>query len=343
MVAHLEQFRQVIPTLMNRGWPRIQPIGYILANNDKMNRMTLPQPIAISLHRIHPLTRPGYVRLKVADLERQIQFYQQVLGLNINWRQGSEVGLGMAGSDFVRMTEQPGAKRYQGVTGLYHFALLFPNRRELARAIARLFALQYPNSPTDHVMTKTTYLDDPEGNTIELYCESPEDGIFSVDDRGEFFARHADGTLSDGREPLDLKALFSHLEENDRFEPPLPPEVHIGHFHLFVSNLDQTRHFYHDQLGFDDMGTAHRFRMGMVSAGGYHHHIGFNTWQGEGAPPPPGDALGLEHISFIFPHREAWLAFLERLEELQMPYSQTEEGIWIDDPSRNTLLFQKVE
>jgi len=303
-----------------------------------MNVLTLPQPVAIAPHRIHPQTKPGYVHLKVADLENQLAFYQQVLGFCLHWKEGDSAGLGAGGADFVRLTQIPNAKRYRGVTGIYHFAILFPNRRELARVISRLFAQRWPNYPTDHIMTKTTYLDDPEGNNIELYCESPEDGIFEVRN-GDIYSRHADGRPSDGRELLDLEALFSHLAEDDSLDQPVPPEVHMGHFHLYVSNLNETRRFYHDLLGFDDMGMAHGFRMGMVSAGGYHHHIGYNTWQGEGVPPPPPDALGLKNISFVLPDRAAWNQLLARVEEIELPYNQTEEGILVADPAQNNVLF----
>lgn len=302
--------------------------------------MNQPQPIAISPQRLDPQTRPACVHLNVANLENELIFYQRALGLELTWRSGESAGLGAAGSDLLRLTQLPGGKRYRGVTGLYHFALLFPNRRALARAIARLFALKWPNSPTDHVMTKTTYLADPEGNEIELYCESPEDGIFTVNAAGNFFAQHADGTASDGREPLDLEALFSLLQADDRLDAPPPAETRLGHFHLYVASLAETRHFYHDLLGFDDMGTANDFRMGMVSAGGYHHHIGYNTWRGEGAPPPPPDALGLRHIAFAFASCEAWQKFIARLEEVELPYHRTDEGIFLSDPAQNTLLFQ---
>ncbi len=305
-----------------------------------MSPLTPPSPVAIAPHRIHPDTRPAYVQIKVANLEPELLFYQQVIGLELNWRKRESAGLGVDGRDLVRLTHLPGGKRYRGVTGLYHFALLFPNRRELARAIARLLALKWPNAPTDHVMTKTTYLTDPEGNEIELYCESPEDGIFAMNERGQFYAIWADGRLSNGREPLDLKALFAHLTPDDRLDAPVPPETRLGHFHLYVANLDETRHFYHDLLGFDDMGIARAFRMGMVSAGGYHHHIGYNTWQGEGAPPPPPDAIGLDHIAFTLPTPQAWQNFRARLEETGIPYNQTEEGILLADPSQNGVLFQ---
>src|SRR5512133_1184788 len=244
---------------------------------------------------IDPATKMGYVSLTVANLENQIAFYTHVLGFKLHWREGNKAGLGAGGADLLRLTEEPNLKRYRGVTGLYHFAVLFPNRRELARAIARLFALNYRNYPTDHIMTKTTYLDDPEGNGIELYCESPEDGTWSMAN-GEYVTRRADGSLSDGREPLDVEALLKHLKEADRLDVPIPPETRLGHIHLHVRDIDEAVDFYHGLLGFDVMGVAKAFRMAFVSAGGYHHHIGLNTWQGEGAPPPPTNALGLRHF-----------------------------------------------
>lgn len=305
--------------------------------------MNAPQPIAISPHRIHPDTKPGYVHLNVAHLERQIAFYQQVIGLRLKWREGTSAGLGVDSQDLVRLTEMPNGRRYRGVTGLYHFALLFPNRRELARVISRLFALRWPNYPTDHVMTKTTYLDDPEGNNIELYCESPEDGVFIVNADGEFYARHADGRPSDGREPLDLEALFAHLSQDDTLEPPVPPETRMGHFHLYVSDLDKTRHFYHHLLGLDDMGVARGFRMGMVSAGGYHHHIGFNTWQGEGAPPPPPDSLGLRWFEICLPNLAELGKLAERVRQAGLQIEERDEGLFVRDPSRNGLMLTARE
>ena len=131
---------------------------------------------------IHPATRIGHVSLNVANLEDQLAFYQQALGFHLHWRDGNKAGLGAGDADLLQLVEQPDYKRYQRITGLYHLAVLFPDRRELARAIARLFVLKYPNSPTDHIMTKTTYLDDMEGNGIELYTESPEDGTWTLKD-----------------------------------------------------------------------------------------------------------------------------------------------------------------
>src|SRR3990172_713461 len=258
--------------------------------------MKQTQTVNNTVFSIHPATLMGCVSLTVADLDNQILFYQQTLGFKLHWRENNKAGLGAGGADLLRLTEEPNLKKYRGVTGLYHFAVLFPNRRELARAVARLFALKYRNSPTDHIMTKTTYLDDPEGNGIELYCESPEDGTWTLTN-GVYETRRKDGSSSDGREPLDVQALFSHLKEDDRLDAPIPAETRVGHVHLHVRDIDEAVDFYHGLIGFDLMGVAKQFRMAFVSAGGYHHHVGLNTWQGEGAPPPPAHALGLPHFS----------------------------------------------
>lgn len=288
---------------------------------------------------LHPATRMGLVRLSVADLDRQVAFYQHVIGLQLHWREGATAGLGAGKEDLLRLTEVREARRRRGTTGLYHFALLLPSRRELARAIGRLFALRYPNYPTDHIMTKTTYLDDPEGQNIELYADTPEDGIFGFVD-GEFIARRANGATSDGREPLDVEALFRELAPEDQLDEPMPSETKMGHVHLYVADLDETLRFYHDILGFDNMGVARSFRMGMVSAGGYHHHIGFNTWVGEGAPPPPPDALGLRYFTVVLPDTTELENVVTRLEQAGIATLPMEDGVLVRDPSQNGVLLR---
>jgi catechol 2,3-dioxygenase len=287
---------------------------------------------------IHPATRMGHVALTVANLDNQILFYSQVLGFKLHWREGNRAGLGAGGADLLRLTEEADRKRYRGVTGLYHFAVLFPNRRELARAIARLFALKYENYPTDHIMTKTTYLDDPEGNGIELYAESPEDGTWSLAN-GEYITRRADGSLSSGREPLDVKALFSNLKEEDSLEQSIPPETRVGHVHLHVRDIEEAVDFYHGIIGFDVMGVARAFRMAFVSAGGYHHHLGLNTWQGEGAPPPPADAAGLRYFTIELPNQQALDEVIERIDAAGIPSNRTDDGLLIHDPSENGVML----
>src|SRR5512135_3281472 len=120
-----------------------------------MNIMN-PRSITFSTRfSIHPATLVGHVSLRVADLERQLSFYQEMLGLQLHWRENGKAGLGAGGADLLRLVARPGYRRYRGTTGLYHFAILLPDRHALALAVARLFQLRYRNYPTDHIMTKT--------------------------------------------------------------------------------------------------------------------------------------------------------------------------------------------
>ncbi len=288
---------------------------------------------------IHPATMIGHVSLTVASLENQILFYQQALGFQLHWREGNKAGLGAGGVDLLRLTEEPNLKKYRGVTGLYHFAVLFPNRRELARAVARLFALKIRNSPTDHIMTKTTYLDDPEGNGIELYCESPEDGSWDMKD-GKYETRRTDGSWSNGREPLDVEALLTHLKEDDKLDVSIPPETRVGHIHLHVRDIPEALDFYYGIIGFDVMGNVKEFQMAFISAGGYHHHIGLNTWQGAGAPPPPADAVGLRHFAVDFANQQALDEVIARVDKAGIASNQTEDGLLLYDPSQNGVVLR---
>ncbi len=300
--------------------------------------MTQTKTQRLAEFSIHPATRMGAVTLKVASLDNQIAFYQQALGFVQHWREGTAAGLGAGGPDLLRLIEEPGLRRYRRTTGLYHFAVLFPSQRELARAVARLFVLKYPNSPTDHIMTKTTYLSDLEGNGIELYAESPEDGTFVIEN-DQFVTRRADGTFSDGREPLDLEALLGHLQEDDRLDVTPPVETRVGHVHLHVRNVPEAVDFYHGLLGFDVMGISSSFGAAFLSAGGYHHHLGLNTWQGEGAPPPPMDAVGLRSFTVQLPDQAALERVVSRVDQAGIASNQTPEGLLLHDPSQNGVVL----
>ena len=301
--------------------------------------MTQPETTSTSDFSLHPNVGVGAVTLTVANLENQIRFYQEALGFKLLSQAGNNAALGSDSNELLHLIEEPNLKKYRNVTGLYHFAILFPNRKELALAIARLFAMKYRNHPTDHIMTKTTYLDDPEGNGIELYAESPEDGTFTMKD-GKFETRRTDGSWSDGREPLDVDALFSLLKENEDLSVPVPPETHMGHVHLHIRDVDEAVDFYHGVIGFDIMGIAKEFQAAFVSAGGYHHHLGLNTWQGAGAPPPPAGAVGLRYFTVEFPNQQSMDDVIARIQKAGISYNKTEDGVLLYDPSQNGVMLK---
>lgn len=291
---------------------------------------------------IHPATRIGHVHLRVADLKRQIEFYEHVLGFSLHWRQERKAGLGAGGADLLRMSEDRDAQRTRGTTGLYHFAVLFPSRRELARAIARLLSLRYPNSPTDHLMTETTYLDDPEGNGIELYIDTPERGRWDMSDDG-FGAVDAQGNQHSGREPLDVEALLRELQPGDSLEQPAPEAIRVGHVHLHVADVAKSNRFYHDLLGFEIQGQSAAVGVSFVSAGGYHHHIGLNTWLGQSAPPAADGALGLLYFQVVLPDGSELKRLTDRLVQANLSIERNEDGVLVRDPSRNGVLLTAIQ
>ena len=274
----------------------------------------------------------GAVHIAVTDGQLATRFYRDYVGLTELPAQGPEIRFGAGGRELVVL--QPGAERpvVQGTSGLYHLALLVPDRRELARVISRLGALGWDQYPTDHVMTKANYLWDPDGNGIEIYAESPEDGTMGFGN-GTFVAYDKDGRPRSGRDPIDLEELFSHLGKDDRLEAPMPPETKMGHVHLHVADVKEALRFYHDLVGFDIMGEVPG--VGFVSAGGYHHHVGLNTWAGRGARQAPPGSAGLRRFTIEVPTKRDLDDVVARLEHGDVEVSETGGIFAASDPSSN--------
>lgn len=286
-------------------------------------------------YQIDSATTLGHVHYITSNLDRQLDFYINTLGMKLNWREDHQAGLGTGLEDLIIFSELQEAIRYPQSTGMYHFALLLPNRKELGRVIARLFELQIPNSPTDHVITKTTYVNDPDGNTIEIYIYSLNDGTFSYQD-GTFNAHWSDGRPSNGREPLDIKQFFDELSSEDAISDPLPETTIMGHVHLFGNDLIKQMAFYRDVLGFREGGMGEKIGMAEVALD-RPHVIAFNTWQGKTARPQPENSIGIKYFSIILPSSRALTEVLARIQDHQIPFDQTANGIFLNDPSGITL------
>lgn len=279
-------------------------------------------------------TDVGAVHLAVTDPKRALAFYRNILGLDL-LDDGPVLRLGAGGLELVAL--HPGALEAvpQGTTGLYHLAIVVPNRREFAKVVRRLYEVRYPHAPTDHTLTKSDYLWDPDGNGIEVYVESPEDGTWFMSD-DEFGARDSAGRLRSGRDPINLGELFAELTPDDDVFTPLPPGSKMGHVHLHVRDVDEAVHFYSTLIGFDLMGRARRLGVAFVSAGGYHHHLGLNTWAGKGAPPPSSGAAGLRQFTIEVPTADDLDEVVRRLEKGGVaPAGAPEGGVLVEDTSGN--------
>jgi catechol 2,3-dioxygenase len=280
---------------------------------------------------IHPQTTIGLVHLVVADLQRSLTFYQQILGFQLHRREDSHALLGAGGADLVALSEVPGARPARGTTGLYHFAILVPSRGHLAQSLARLeetaTAVQ---GYADHLVSEAIYLADPDGNGVEIYRDRP---------RAEWPYRH--GRLQMASDPLDVDGLLAEAAEQAETWRGLDPATTIGHIHLHVADLRQAEAFYTNVLGFDLIlryGPSAAF----VSAGGYHHHIGLNTWAGAGAPPPPPGSAGLRWVTVLLPNRAELERLLQQIRQAGHEASERDEGFYMVDPSANGIML-KVE
>jgi catechol 2,3-dioxygenase len=247
--------------------------------------------------RLPDTLRLGAVHLTVTDLNRSIAFYENSIGLRLRRREDGVAAMGVGGEDLLVLREEPGARRAGRHAGLYHYALLYPSREELARAAVRLATTQTPiQGASDHGTHEAIYLPDPDGNGIELAADRPR----------EAWPDLADPDRGGGPEPLGTDDLLATVAgEEPRTEAG--PGLAVGHVHLHVGDLERGLGFYRDVLGFEPMmffpGQA-----AFVSAGGYHHHLGFNVWRGEGVPPVPEGTVGLR----------LWTVVLEDPKEVDM-------------------------
>lgn len=282
-------------------------------------------------------TGMGAVHIGVTDGDRALRFYRDFVGLTPLAPGEGTIRLGAGNREIVVL--HPGAERpvVPHTSGLYHLAILVPNRKELARVVARLAALGWDQYPTDHVMTKANYLWDPDGNGIEVYTESPEDGTMGFAN-GTFVAHDKDGKPRSGRDPIDIPELFRHLAEDDSIEAPMPESTKMGHVHLHVADVDQALGFYHDLVGFDVMG--HVPGVGFISAGGYHHHLGLNEWAGRGARPAPPGSAGLRQFTIELPTRRDLNDVAGRLEQGGVRVAESGDSFSAKDPSANAVHFK---
>jgi catechol 2,3-dioxygenase len=268
------------------------------------------------------------VHLTVADLTHSLDYYRTAVGLEVLRRDGRSASLGVAGRELLVLVEEPGASPATPSTGLYHFALLLPARADLARWLAHAARDRVSlTGASDHFVSEALYLSDPDGHGIEIYWDRPR-AVWE----GQVGARMT--TL-----PLDIDDLLSELEApvSEPFDG-LPPQTTMGHIHLKVADIPRTLAFYRDVLGFALMAQLGPYAA-FLSAGGYHHHIGANTWESAGAAPPPPGTAALRHAVIVLPDERARDRLLERLETGSQALQHDAEGPSIRDPSGNALVL----
>ena len=279
---------------------------------------------------IPPGTSIGKVRLRVADIGALSEFYERVVGLRGVERDGDLVRLGPdGGAPLVELVSAPTAAPPPSFsTGLFHMAILVPDRAELARSLRRVIEQGWRlTGASDHLVSEALYLRDPEGNGIEIYRDRPRDQ-WGHSDTGEI--RMA--TL-----PLDLDGVLADEGASDQPANGMPAGTTMGHVHLRVADIPAAEAFYNGALGLEVMVRSYPGAL-FVAAGGYHHHVGLNTWESQGAPAPPEGSLGLDRWELVLPDEDERDAAAGRVGETGDPV-HSGDGVLARDPAGNHVLL----
>jgi len=273
---------------------------------------------------ISPATTLGAVHLTVSDLRASLDYYRAAIGLEVLETSNGVARVGTGERELLVLVEERGARPAHGHTGLYHFALLVPKRVDLARWLAHAARERVAlTGLSDHFVSEAIYLNDPDGHGIEIYCDRPR----------EIWEGRVGETLT--TTPLDVGSLLGELAdpESEPFEGQ-PRGTVMGHVHLKVASIPETVTFYRDGIGFALMAQLGG-QAAFLAAGGYHHHLGANTWESAGASRPPDGTASLRHATIVLPDAAERDRVVERL--THAGYEPDESTV--RDPSGNRLVF----
>jgi catechol 2,3-dioxygenase len=278
----------------------------------------------------------GHVHLRVSDIDRSVRFYHDLLGFDVIQQIGNQAAFLSAGGYHHHLglntwQSKNGSPPRPGATGLYHFAINYPTRKDLAIAVKRLLTGGWSiDGMSDHGTHEAIYLHDPDFNGIELAW-----------DRDPSTWKDENGNWRMGNSPLNFNGLLAESEGADWPEGSAPAGTRIGHIHLKVSDIDRSLQFYHDLMGFDLVARI-AGQAAFVSAGGYHHHLGMNTWESKGGSPPPPGTTGLYHFAINYPTRRDLAVSVKRLFDGGWGIDglndhRTHMAIYLHDPDENGI------
>jgi catechol 2,3-dioxygenase len=265
--------------------------------------------------------RVGMVTLRVRDLDLVANYYRDAIGLTVMARTATSARLGSGGVALLDLERREGAAREaRNAAGLYHAAFLMPTRKDLARWLVHAAANKIPLTGfADHLVSESVYLDDPEGNGIEVYA-----------DRAPELWKWDSGTVAMATDQLDIDGLLALTDTRTTNYPKAPDGLRIGHMHLRVGDLEQADRFYSGTIGLDP--TRKRSGAAFLSSGRYHHHLAINVWQSSGAGPRDGAATGLAWFSLEIATQQILEAQEQRLRQAGAPAVAITDGIETSDP-----------
>lgn len=276
-----------------------------------------------------PNTFVTNVAIKVSNLERSIAYYKQVIGFQVLQQTATTASLTVDGKTALLTLIQPETPVMptQRKTGLFHFALLLPNRSDLAHIITHFRDNGIQFGASDHAVSEALYLQDPDDNGIEIYIDRPAEQWFWNGDYVHMVT-----------EPLNIHSI---LQETAGSWTGLPPKTVMGHIHLSVANLKDSEQFYTKGLGFDVV-TRYGAQALFISTGKYHHHIGLNTWYSTNAPKLEKNEVGLSSFSLQLDNPNQAQQLKENLRAINAPVIELTDGFQTEDPSGNTIILKLI-
>ncbi|WP_154309193.1 VOC family protein [Metabacillus lacus] len=268
--------------------------------------------------------RPALAVLRVLDLQECLRFYQEVIGLKVLSETEESAELGVESNEpLLRLVQLQGGEERKETAGLYHVAFLVPSRENLADVFMHLLTTGYPlQGASHHEVSEAVYLSDPEGNGIEIYADTPSENWV-----------WRNGQVQMTTKALNAENLLSQKTKS-KWEG-LPSGTVIGHIHLSVNNLEKAEAFY-SALGFQTVSQYADAAL-FLSHGGYHHHIGINIWNSEGASPAGKKSSGLDYLSIFYPSEKNRREAIYALEELGIALEERKDGIFASDHSGITV------
>ena len=300
-----------------------------------MTTTVSPAAPLTDLAPLSPALRLGPATVAVADRDRSLAFYRDFLGLTLldegPWQGEPSLTLGAGDQAVLRLVVRPGVGRLpRNVTGLYHAAILLSDRAALARIVLRLAEARYPFGASDHAVSEALYLDDPDGNGLEIYRDRPrEDWSWRA------------GYVQMATLPLDLEAVVAELGDGEPRWAPMPVGTTLGHMHLRVGDADAAEQFYADVLGFDVVAAFPGARFMSVDC--YHHHLGANSWESANGRPRSDDTAGLIEWEIVLPDTDALEAVASRLSAAGVPIERRPDGsLAVLDPWQTQLVLRAV-
>jgi catechol 2,3-dioxygenase len=279
----------------------------------------------------------GAVHLDVTDGERSLGFWRDLIGLELLGQDGEALRLGTGGRALVVL--HPGATKpvVREAAGLYHLSFHLPTLAEFARVFARIQAAGYFQYPTDHLTHLADYVDDPDGNGLELAFETPQRVGSMRQGADGFELIDAEGNRRSGRDPIDLDWLVSHVPGGDT-RPGLASGTIVGHMHLRVADADAALAFYRDAIGFTVNMDGRPGGMFDMSAGGsFPHRLACNTWESAGRPQRPADAAGMRHFTLVLRSEGDLAATVARVEAAGHQIERRDGDAVVADPSGTRL------